>query len=361
MASAVHLVPTPDTVRWGRLPVAGSAPAVTVHDGDTVVVDTVSHEGILPDQGQDPVAFFGALGIEPGRVLPDAIALAGAGLRRDPATDGPHVVLGPVRMTGARPGDVLVVETRVLERRCDYGIVSNRHGRGVLAGELPRAIDGEAPKVVSVLATVDPDGRTGRVHDPGGRSIPFPLRPFLGLVGVAPDLAAEPSSTPPGPHGGNLDIRHLGVGSTLLLPVQAEGGLLYAGDPHFAQGNGEVALTAFEAPLRATLSLSLAQGAGARELAARLRHPWGETAEHLIAIGLGATLDEAMAAAVRHALVMVTDATGVDESTALAFLSAAADFEVSQAVNGVRGVHCLLPRSSLASVEERAAGAGGSR
>lgn len=339
----------PSTVRFGRLPGAGAEPVAVVEDGAVVAVDTVSHEGLLADQGGDPVAFFGRYGIDPAEVPADAVALAAAGLAHDPGHDGPHLVVGPVAVAGARPGDVLSVETLYLERRCRFGIVSNRHGRGVLAGELPRG--GEAgeppPAVVCRLATVDPDGRTGRLWAPDGASVPFRLRQFLGLVGVAPADEAERSSRPPGPHGGNLDVRHLGAGSTLHLPVLADGALFYVGDPHFAQGNGEVALTAFEAPLRAVVRLHLQRGPAARRLAAELAHPWGETATHHLAIGLGATLDEAMAAAVRHAVVLVRAHRALDEATALAYLSAAADFEVSQAVNGVRGVHCRIRRADL--------------
>lgn len=345
----IHVHARPETVRFGRLPGAGAEPVAVVEDGGTVVFDTVSHEGMLPDQGSDPRAFFTALGIPAAAVLPDVVELAAAGLPHDAATDGPHLVVGPVAVAGARPGDVLRVETVALERRCDFGIVSNRHGRGVLAGELPRpGPDSTVAAVVSRLATVDPGGTRGRLHGPAGGAVSFPLRPFLGLVGVAPAEPAERGSRAPGPFGGNLDIRHLVEGSSLLLPVLADGALLYVGDPHFAQGNGEVALTAFEAPLRATLRLNIERGPTARALSAAMAHPWVETEEHLIPIGLGETLDAAMAAGVRHALAVVEALTGLDEGTALAYLSAAADFEVSQAVNGIRGVHCLLRRADLA-------------
>jgi len=253
-----------------------------------------------------------------------------------------------VRVRGAKVGDVLCVETLALDYRTDYGIVSNRHGRGVLAGELPRAAhDGEQPPaVVSILARVDDDTR-GHIDTPSGHPLRFDLRPFLGLVGLTPDGAEAASSTPPGSHGGNLDVRHLGLGSRLLLPVQVDGAGFYVGDPHFAQGNGEVALTAFEAPLRATVRLSVWSGADARRLAATLRSPWGETSTHTIVIAVGATVDEALRQCVRNAVALVVDRTGVDEQSALAFLSAAADFEVSQAVNLVVGVHCLIRTSDL--------------
>ncbi|MHB1782919.1 MAG: acetamidase/formamidase family protein [Acidimicrobiales bacterium] len=353
MSGPVVLASTPESVRFGRLPGAGAVPVLDVGDGAVVSVETVSHEGILPDQGGDPVAFFAGLGIGESEVLDDARAIAAARLRRDPERDGPHVVTGPVAVRGARPGSLLRVETLGLERRAGYGIVSNRHGRGVLAGELPASSEaGMTPAVVSHLARVSADGRRGEIGDGSGRVLTFGLAPFLGLVGVAPADEGERSSTPPGRHGGNLDVRHLGAGSTLLLPIQADGALVYFGDPHFAQGNGEVALTAFEAPLTAVVRLSVDSSPRARVLAAALDHPFGETPDQLVAIGLGTTLDDAMAAAVRHALVLVIERTALAEPAALAFLSVAADFEVSQAVNGIRGVHCLIARADLDSVRD---------
>ena len=81
----------------------------------------------------------------------------------------------------------------------------------------------------------------------------FPLAPFLGIMGVAAAGDVRLNSIQPGPHGGNLDITLLTEGATLYLPVQVPGALAYVGDPHFAQGDGEVALTALEASLRATI------------------------------------------------------------------------------------------------------------
>lgn len=335
-------------VHWGRLPTSEAEPVASVRDGDLVTFDTISHEGLLGDQGADPVAFFAQWGIGPDEILDDVLALTGAALDRDPSTDGPHVVMGPVAVRGARPGDLLCVEPVALVPRVPYGIVSNRHGRGVLAGEMPRPDDdGAAHDVVSVLARVGPDGR-GSITGRSGRALRFDLGPFLGLVGITPDGPDPVCSTPPGAHGGNLDIRHLGRGSKLLLPVQVPEAGLYVGDPHFAQGNGEVALTAFEAPLRATLRVAVRSDPEARALAALIAAPWAEVGERVVLIGLGGTLDEAMRSCVRRALDFVVAVTGIDEEAALAYLSAAADFEISQAVNVVVGVHCLIRTADLA-------------
>lgn len=362
-----YIAATPDTVSWGWVRAGGTPAVATVTPGDLVTVDTISHEGILADQGRDPVAYFGAWGIEPGAVLRDAIDLAASARRNDPGVDGPHVVTGPIWVEGAEPGDIVTVEVVDLARRVPYGVISNRHRRGALPGEFPETpMGGIAPPLVSRFATVDPDAtntvagsrhhpadeataaQTGSgsatVHAPGGGGLRLPLRPFLGLVAVAP-AAGDAHSVPPGAHGGNLDVRLLGIGSRLHLPVRCEGALVQVGDPHFAQGDGEVALTALEGSLRAVLRLHLAKSAGPSwDL------PYGETDDAWILLGLHEDLDEAVRIATRAALALVTEHTGVDRATAYAWLSAAADLSISQVVDGVKGVHFAIPKAWLAAV-----------
>ena len=340
---AAHLPSTPSTVRWGELPRAGDDPVLTVDPGDVVVIDTVSHEGILEDQGRDPLAFFTARGVDASAVLADAVEVA-RHVEHDPAVHGPHVVTGPVRVRGARPGDVLSVTVEELELRADHGVVSNRHGRGALPAEYP--LDGLG--VVSVLARVETDPATGlrRGSMPAAAGsaarVRFPLRPFLGLVGVATPGPQRLHSVPPGMHGGNLDVSALGAGSTLHLPVQVEGALFHVGDPHYAQGDGEVALTAFEAPLRARVRLDLVPADAVRVRDAL----WGETPELLVPIGLDVDLDEAVRKAVRTAIALLVD-LGMDAPHAYAYLSAAGDFAVSQVVDRVSGVHGRIRKADL--------------
>jgi len=266
-----HLASTPDTVLWGWLPNRTTPTLLDVPDGGAVTIETVSHEGILEDQGRDPVAFFARHGVDASGVLADARDIAASGITHE-YPDGPHVVTGPVRVPGAEPGDVLKVDVLALELRVPYGVISNRHNFGCLAGEFPEhtvPIPGacrarpELYGTVSHFTTVeDVGGRPFGVLPYGseGRSARFPLAPFLGVMGVAPDTSAPVPSVPPGTHGGNIDINLLNAGSTLYLPVQVDGAGFYVGDPHYAQGDGEVALTALEAPLTATLRLSVLRG-----------------------------------------------------------------------------------------------------
>jgi acetamidase/formamidase len=353
-----HLRTTPGTARWGTLPTPADRPVLTVGDGDTLTVDSVSHEGILEDQGRDPVAFFAGYGVPEHAVPADARDIAASGIPRDAERHGPHVVTGPVAVTGAAPGDLLKVEVLSLYRRTDYGIVSSRHGRGALPGVHP---DPSHPSTdatrrmpsgtVSTYATVEVDGG-GREfgvlpYGDRGRSARFPLRPFMGIMGVTPAHETPLSTVPPGRHGGNLDVKVLDTGSALYLPVQVEGAGFTTGDPHFAQGNGEVALTAFEAPLRATFRLSVLSGAAARRAVGLIDSPFGETDTHWVAIGLHEDLNRAMRDSVHVALRFLTTRVGMDPAGAYAYLSAAADLEVSQVVDQVQGVHCLIRKADF--------------
>jgi acetamidase/formamidase len=337
--AARYLPTTADTALWGWLPGADDPAVLTVDSGDTVVVDTVSHEGILEDQGRDPVGWFGERGVPAGDVLRDAVEIAASALRPAGHEGGPHVVTGPVAVRGARPGDVLTVEVVDLRLRAGYGVVSNRHGKGALPGEMP-----VLPGTVSTFCTVDGAEGVRAVPGRSGAALRFPLRPFLGLMGVA--TPGRLHSTPPGRHGGNLDVRHLGVGSRLHLGVQVPGGLVYVGDPHYGQGDGEVALTAFEAPLRAALRLTVTP---AEQVPAPLRDllPLGETPDLWLPIGLDEDLGEAMRDCVRRALALMEHGFALDRATAMAWLSAAGDFAVSQVVDVVSGVHAALRKADL--------------
>ncbi|MDN4471821.1 acetamidase/formamidase family protein [Demequina zhanjiangensis] len=337
----------PDQVFWGRLPARGDAPVLTVESGAEVVVDTLSHEGLLPDQGSDAVAFFAGHGVGADEVLAEAVALSGSD-RRDPASDGPHVVTGPIEVAGAKPGDVVAVTLLDATPRVPYGVISNRHGRGALPDEMPAG----GADAVSVFAPISPDadgtwkGRLPR-RDGGPRDVSFPLAPFLGIMGVATDTDERAHSVPPGAHGGNIDIKELVVGSTLYLPVQVPGALAYVGDPHFAQGDGEVALTALEASLRVRIRLDLIPAREAARAFGDLVGPLGETSTHLMPTGIDADLDEAVRKATRAAIAILSARYGMEAHLAYAYLSAATDLRISQVVDLVCGAHAMIRKEDF--------------
>ena len=346
--AAAYLPATRATTLWGFLPSEADAPVLTVDPGQQVIIDTISHEGILEDQGRDPVAFFGRFGVAPDAVLPDAVDLAAHGEHRPGA--GPHVVTGPVAVRGARPVDRLVVQVDDLRLRAEYGIVSSRHGRGALPDRFPL---GGRP-VTSIFCPVE-DGhgllplRPEPADGPSGR-VRFPLAPFLGIMGVTPRGAARRHSVPPGEFGGNLDITLLTAGSVLHLPVEVPGAGFYAGDPHYAQGNGEVALTAIEAPLTATVTLGLMEASRARECFGAAAGPVIRTPAYIAATGLDADLDVAVARCVQNAVALLAAQFGMAAEHAYAYLSAAADFDISQVVDQVKGVHTRIRRADFRPV-----------
>ncbi len=346
-------------VSWGFLPNRTSTPVATVRSGRVVTLDTISHEGLLEDQGQDPRAYFTDFGVPHRQVLKDAIAVAAKTPHSGP---GPHVVTGPIAVRGAEPGDVLKIEVLRLQLRVPYGVISNRHGKGALPGEYPEQFKGQPGNGryfneggnVSVFTKVKKD----RGVLPGDVPVSFELKPFMGLMGVARDTDAVVDSVPPTDAGGNIDINDLRVGSTLYLPIQVRGAMFFSGDPHMAQGDGEVALTAMEGSLRPTFRLTVVKRGSKGAPSPAFNYPFAETDRHWVPIGLSdpdgpenggnaTSLDIAMKVAVRQSLEFLTKDKGMAGPVAYAYLSAAADFQCSQVVDRTTGIHALIRKSDF--------------
>jgi len=166
---------------------------------------------------------------------------------------------------------------------------------------------------------------------------------------VAVNTKEKPNSVPPGAYAGNLDVNELGVGAKLYIPVQVDGALFYAGDPHFVQGDGEVALTAIEGSLRSTYRLTVLKAGDPRlPMKAPMKNPFAETKDYWIPIGLNTDLDDAMKDATRQAVQFLNEKLGIDRATALAYLSAGADFQVTQVVDRVKGVNAIIRKADFA-------------
>jgi acetamidase/formamidase len=353
-----YIESTPETVRWGFLPNRDARPILTVPSGSLVTFDTVSHEGILEDQGRDPVAYFRGKGVRESQVMRDARAIARSELQHDFANDGPHVVTGPVHVAGARAGDVLRVDVVGLVPRAPYGVISNRHGKGALPGEYPLRpkpdpnANAQNPELFHNVSVFTPVRRIrGEFHGvlPVSQRLraEFPIDPFMGIMGVALNTSDKVNSVPPTAGGGNLDIRDLTVGSRLYLPVFVPGAKFFVGDPHYRQGDGEVALTALEAPLRGTFRLTLLKKGSAAIPGNRgtLDMPFGETADFWMPVGLNPDLDEAMKQAVREAIEFLHGEHGMQRAVAYAYMSAATDYVVSQVVDKTKGVHARIAKA----------------
>lgn len=354
---------TLQTISWGYLPNRDAKPVLSVPSGSRVTFDTVSHEGLLEDQGRDAEKYFKSKGVKADYVLDEAKKITGSSLEHDFHKDGPHIVTGPLEIQGAMPGDILKVEVIKIEPRVPYGVISNRHDKGTLVGEFPKKSQQKNASKdhperfgnVSVFTPIEKNANgdyEGIIKTESGKSIRFPLNPFMGLMGVASNTSELVHSVPPAIHGGNMDINDLGDGSTVYYPVQVPGALFYTGDSHFAQGDGEVALTALEASARATFKFTLLKAGKDKIPGKTLSQPLGENADFWITPGLDEDLDEAMKKSTREAIGFLNREYGIDEALAYAYLSAATDFEVSQVVDKTKGIHAKIRKADFKEFSE---------
>ncbi|HEV2303837.1 MAG TPA: acetamidase/formamidase family protein [Stellaceae bacterium] len=259
-----------------------------------------------------------------------------ARLRKSNPGKGPHSIIGPVAVKDAEPGDVLEVHYERL-RPFDWGAVFNNPG-SLGTGLLPQDFQQGQVKYLRL--------DLARRHARFAPEITVPLKPFQGTLGLAPpDGFFAPlrpgvtSSVPPGPHGGNLDLSELSEGSTLYLPVWKKGALIYTGDSHAVQGDGEICLTALETRMR-ELRIRVVL-----HKQKKFAWPIAETATHWIVVGLDKDLNKAMTLAAQNAIQFLASRAGLTRLDAYALCSIAASFRVTQVVDIVRGVHAMIPKS----------------
>jgi acetamidase/formamidase len=314
---------TPDTVLWGYF-AADVPPVLHVKSGQTVRIDTVSHSGM--NTTDDPVSYFARSGIAADQVLQDVIDI----YRRVPHPKGAsaHVLTGPIFIEGAALGDMLEVRILALEHRVPYGVNNSNRGTGVL----PELLNGPSAKVIKFdlarnVALFSSD-------------VEIPLRPFMGIMAVAPprDLGLV-SSRPPSRWGGNMDFNKLNVGATLYLPVFNNGALFFTGDSHAVQGDGEIDGTAIEASLTATLQFIVHKGDGRS-----MRWPRAEDASFYYAMGMDLDLNKAIQEAAQETVAFLHDQKGLSTADAYALASVGVDFRVAEAVDAVQMVYGMIPK-----------------
>ena len=313
LAAAYHLAATPQTVVWGYYD-ASAPPALRIHSGDTVEIETVSGN---PDR-------LAAAGLEPAQLSPALPAIYRGVKNRGP---GGHLLTGPIYVEEAEPGDVLEVRILKIELPANWAYNGFRPGAGFLPDDFPyarmRIIPLDRKRMLARFA-------------PG---VAIPLHPFFGSMGVAPPEAnGRISSAPPWIHAGNLDNRELVAGTTLYVPVHARGALFEVGDGHAAQGNGEVDITALETPLNGTFEFHVRKGHP-------LRWPRAETPTHFLAMGLHQDLTEAARLAVREMIDFLQTEKGLSRDDAYMLTSVAVDLSITQLVDGNLGVHAACPKS----------------
>jgi acetamidase/formamidase len=253
---------------------------------------------------------------------------------------GPHSIIGPVYVNGAEAGDVLEVRYKRI-RPFDWGAVFNNPGAlgtGLLAQDFP---EGQVKYL-----KIDFPNMTAEFN----RNIHIPIKPFQGTLGVAPPDGFYPplspgvtSSVPPGPHAGNTDLSEMAEGSTMFIPVWKPGALIFTGDSHALQGDGEINLSALETrmqELRIQVVLHKQKN---------FAWPVAETPTHWITLGLDKDLNVAMTLAARNAINFLSARADLTKLDAYALCSIAVSFRVTQVVDIVRGVHAMIPKNLFAA------------
>ncbi|MES2029734.1 MAG: acetamidase/formamidase family protein [Pseudomonadota bacterium] len=304
--------PTPSTVHWGYFD-ATVKPIATIEPGEIIVMNSVSgaNDHLPTDTGMT--------------IRPELLAIGDA-LKPEL---GPHIMTGPVAVSGAMPGDALRVEILDVQLADDWGYMLFKPGMGTL----PDDFDSFRRIHIGL------DRATGAVKTPWGMTLQ--AAPFFGVMGVAPKPAAgRLSSTMPSHFGGNMDNKELGAGSTLYLPVWTEGGLFSCGDGHAVQGDGEVCVTAVETGLTGTFRIDLVKNA-------QLEAPYAETRDHLITMAFDPDLDEAARVALRRMIAMIVARTALTSEEAYFLCSLSADVRVTQLVNLDKGIHVMMPLAIL--------------
>jgi acetamidase/formamidase len=286
-----------------------------------------------------------ALTVAPGDVAAFDVIDAGGGQIAADSTlaaldsfdfDKVNPAFGPVYVDGAEPGDALKVVIEDIQTQ-GWGWTANIPGFGLLADIF------EEPALH--IWKFDPGTLEPAVFEPGGR---VPLKPFPGIMGLAPAAEGNHGAVTPLPTGGNMDTRDLSAGTELYLPVEVPGALFSIGDGHAAQGDGEVCGTAIEAPMKATIRFDLVKGAGYK--APRFATS-GPVTRHLDAKGYWVTTGvgpDLMASAKNAVMDMVEEIAkrqNMRPVDAYMLCSVCADLRISEIVDMPHWiVSCYFPR-----------------
>lgn len=297
-----------ETCAWGFFDAALPA-ATEIASGETIRIETVSGG---PEVMPPKTAGY--------HIPPEIHDIHAHAARQLPG----HIITGPVAVTGAAPGDVLEVNILDVKLRQDWGWNVIRPLGGTLPDDFPKAHFTAMPLDRDTLTATLPWG------------LRLPLNPFFGVMGVAPPPDwGRISTIQPRAHGGNIDNKELVAGTTLYLPVFADGALFSCGDGHAAQGDGEVCITAIETALEGTFRLTVRKDLG-------FAYPRAQTPTHLITMGMHEDLDRCVEMALRDMIAWIVARTGLGREDAYMLCSLAGDLRVTQTVNGNKGVHMMM-------------------
>ncbi|MDR6860993.1 acetamidase/formamidase family protein [Variovorax guangxiensis] len=313
--STVRLEGNPQTTQFGWFD-NSQAPVLRIRSGDTIVMETLIH---------------GDKQIVMNEMTIERMTLRAKQEQAESPGRGPHSITGPVYVEGAQPGDVLKIEIGKIVPSA-YALNFSYPG---FAGAFPKLF----PQGQLKYFLLDHDKQ--RVEFAPG--IHIPLRPFPGLIAVARAEPGPYSTVPPGRFGGNLDINEMVSGTTVYLPVFVEGGLLWSGDSHAAQGNGEINLTALETSFKELpLTVTVLKGK-------KLEWPRVETPTHWLSVGYDKDLNQAFHMLQEQTSMLIAEQSGLSPTDARSAMLSQWDCRISEIVNVLKGTYCMVPKAQSAS------------
>jgi amidase len=281
-------------------------PALTIADGDTVVAATVDAWGIDRHDKQVGAA--------------------------------PNPMTGPFFVVGAEPGDTLTVRIDRMTPSRDTGWTFTPVAPNVID---PAAV-AKMPERQRCTWLIDRRAGTARLAEPpaslAGWSVP--LAPMIGCFGVAPAAGQAISTATSGPHGGNMDYRRFGPGTTVHFPVAVPGALFYLGDGHACQGDGEIVGTGIETSFEVEFTVRVGKGR-------TIGWPRGETADDIFAVGNARPLDQALQHATTEMLAWLGSDYGLDAAAGSHLLGQTVRYDVANVFNPAYSVACRIAKRWL--------------
>jgi len=308
---------------------AGETPVLKIKSGQVVEVETLALMGLSDDH---PEQFFIDHNISldlPAvkKMIAVKQALKGTGVSSAPLT-------GPIYVEGASPGDTLEVRILDIKSFTPFGINVGNPGKGGIPDLVPRPY--------SKVIFFDLERNVAKF----GPGIEVPLRQFQGMMAVAPapERGKLPMRPPYPDIGGNMDNKRLTTGATVYFPVHVDGALFHIGDPHAAQGDGEVSQSAIESSNVVTVQLIVRKDLHIKIVRA-------ETPTHYISIGLDPDLNVAMHSAIAETVQFLQERKQLSFFDALSLASVGVDYEVTEVVDVTKGVHGMIPKSLFKTEE----------
>ena len=281
-------------------------PALTIASGDTVITETI-----------------------------DAIGFDKNGVQQ---AHRPNPMNGPIFVEGAEPGDALRIDIVRMTPIRDSGFTGSVVAANVVDAEFVRLL----PPRETTMWHIDRQALTARLRDaPAALDyLTLPLDPMIGCFGVAPGLGQAISTATSGEHGGNMDYRRFGPGTTVWFPVAAPGALFFLGDCHAIQGDGEIVGTGIETCFEVEFTATLEKGR-------QIGWPRGETADSIFAAGNARPLDQALQHATSEMLRWLGEDFGLDLGAASTLLGQVVRYDVGNVFDPAYTMVCRVEKQWL--------------